>query len=811
MHRKPEDMQDMLERMIEQKAQLEARLEEMAVDLETSKLELELVREEQEQQRLREEEEKRKLEAELTLDNTPAASVYREKIAQLKNALEKVTTLYEAEKNKTRAQALEIEGLQNKEKELSDKLKDMDILFEAVDSREKIIEELKLRLDEAHGYEKMVEKLTEESLLKDEEIEKMIRKYKEKIEELKTEEEINELIEEEKKELNLQLASKETELANQKNVQLALEGRIGEFELEIKRYQDKITRYKEEIGLLEGQIRNSGQEEKLKKIEELVAKQNRLSVMLREARKFEINSLISQHSLTMAQLKLSLCLAVIPAKLNELVNIPGYEKVALLYTCRGKCDTVLHLLKEKYLIDDEGTEVILPFVSYISELLIKMTTVTVYINKLLYYLTKCTPEQYDKITKDQTKWNHILVVNSFIGQIMELIKDELLSPQVSLDSFRVSVNEVVEFVNDLKVTALSGGSTDTHAKADAEPSDKFLAEHCLLRIDIPVSVLYYIYTRNHEGTSLQIEKASKIHKNIRKTMGLLRKVRASEDGSRYLRHWQMMEESFEQKFKYGECLWTKGKEAYESNDWTSWLEAIDAQLLGMYGHANFKELEAEGIEEKVNDVSGYGPWSVKTKEVNKELSEAAELKQEIEQLNESLKNEKLEYLKLDKEFNEIKIIKGSLERRLGESQQKIERIGQLEIEKKRFLEKEKIYHDSIENLRLECDQHIQKNKDLNEKISTLETQLAESANITTKTRKGSSMRQQDLRRGSIRVPGEVGLGKSMFSVQGGNYYQQIIRKLIVFHTFDHKIIGGEIKTERSNDKGKNIKTKRSKY
>ena len=85
---------------------------------------------------------------------------------------------------------------------------------------------------------------------------------------------------------------------------------------------------------------------------------------------------------------------------------------------------------------------------------------------------------------------------------------------------------------------------------------------------------------------MQMEKATKIHGNVAKAMNLLRKIKCSEDGVRSLRHWQTMEESFEQKCKYAECLWTEKEEAYANNDWNSWLEAIDAQLAGIYNTSN---------------------------------------------------------------------------------------------------------------------------------------------------------------------------------------------------------------------------------
>lgn len=766
-------MKEAFERIVEQKAQLEEKLEEMAIDLETSKLELELIKAEYEQRKEKEDAEKRKLAAELTLDTSPAAEVYKEKIAQLKGSLEKMTALYEAEKLKSEGKTLEIKQYEQRQKDTAEQLENIGLLLDALDAREATIEELKLHLDEAHGYEKLVEKLTEESLAKDEEVEEAIKNYKDKAEALRMEEEINILIEEEKKELESQLGSKDAELSNQKNVQIALEARITLMEVEIRRYKDKVTRLKEEIGVYEGQIRNSGQEEVLKKMDNLLSKQTRLSTMLREARKYEIDAAISQQALLTAELKIGLFTDIIPTKLTELANIPGYDKVALLYTCRTRCDVVLNMLKDKYLIEDESAEINLLFVSYIADLLVRLNGVLVAVDQLLYFVCKCTPEHYDRVSREQTKWNHVLVVDSFLVQILELIKDELLSPKVSLDSFKVSAAAMEDFAKELSTL---DPAVDSRSKSEAAPSDKFLAEQCLQRIDIPTSVFFYMYTRNTQGTTLQLEKAAKIHKNIRKAMNLLRKVRISEDGSKYLRHWQMMEESFEQKFKYAECLWTKDLDTYASNDWSSWLEAVDAQLVGMYNHSNYKELEVEGIEEKLSDIPTYGPWGIKNKEINTELSEAADLKQEIERLNEALKNQKLEILKLEKDISESKIIKTSLEKRLAENQQKIERVGQLEIEKKRFMEKEKIYHDSIEKFRLECDQYIQQNKELTEKLDAMKAEVEEVDGP--KPRKPSAIGGLETRRGGIGLMEGAG-ARIIYSPQDGNYYQQVIRKLIV--------------------------------
>lgn len=737
-------MADTLKKMKSEKEQLEKRLVEMQTDLEINQLELEAEKDKHEKELKQIEEEKAMKAKEFVEGSKESVDQIKEKAVKMKMALEKMTSLYEAEKTLNQQKTKETEEIKKNQAGLEEKLKDLELLMETLDIRDKAIEELKLKLDEAHSYEKIVEKLTNESLGKDEELEKLHKDIESLNEQIKIDEEITEIMEADKKELNDQIISKDFELTTQKRKQEELELKYKEHDLTIKRYQDKMNIYREEIGLLEGQIKNSGQEDKLKRIEELMARQARLAALLREARKFELDAITMEHNMSTVNLKLGFCLSLIPTKLTEYANVAGYDIVALIYASRGKCDSALKVLKDKYLIDDDGTEINLVFVQYVCDLLVKLTNVAVALDKILNYLSCCSCEEYDKIVKDQTKWRDILAVCSFIDDIIQLIKKEELSPQVSLDAFTISAKAIVDFVIGLEEAAKISGK-----RIGAEHSDKFLASTCLLRIDIPVSAYFYLYSKSREGAVLQVEKAGKIHRNIKRCMELLRKLRISEDGSNYLRHWQMMEGSFEQKFEYSECLWMQGTEDYKAKEWGSWLEAVDALILGIHGHAYFKELEKEGEGEKLEDIAGCGPWGTQSKEINKELSEAAEMKKVILQLQDDIKAEKLRYLMLENQLKEVKLLKESFEKRLGEQLQKIERVGQLEIDKKKLLDKEGYYRDSLENLRLDSEQKGQKVKELTDKLATMEAELND-AKTANKNRKLSAMQGTFLNKISFR-------------------------------------------------------------
>ena len=95
------------------------------------------------------------------------------------------------------------------------------------------------------------------------------------------------------------------------------------------------------------------------------------------------------------------------------------------------------------------------------------------------------------------------------------------------------------------------------------------------------------------------------------------------------------------------------------------------------------------------------------------------MKEKINSLEENAKNQAMTYIMLEKELDQHKLLKGKVETRLGEAQQKLEKLGALELEKQRLLDKEKYYNESLDYVKAELLKAETKNKTMKDEIGTL--------------------------------------------------------------------------------------------
>lgn len=88
-----------------------------------------------------------------------------------------------------------------------------------------------------------------------------------------------------------------------------------------------------------------------------------------------------------------------------------------------------------------------------------------------------------------------------------------------------------------------------------------------------------------------------------------------------------------------------------------------------------------------------GPWFLVADKIRTDLENTESMKEKIELLHEKQKEQAMAYLHLKKEKDEIYVINQSLEKRLGDAQNKAEKVPALEIEKKALMDREKHFKD----------------------------------------------------------------------------------------------------------------------
>ena len=92
------------------------------------------------------------------------------------------------------------------------------------------------------------------------------------------------------------------------------------------------------------------------------------------------------------------------------------------------------------------------------------------------------------------------------------------------------------------------------------------------------------------------------------------------------------------------------------------------------------------------------------------------MKESIERLQEKMKDQAMQYLLVKREKDDLQVVNQSLEKRLGDSQSKAEKVPVLEMEKKRLQDKEGYYVQQQDVAKKEIETLREKEKELQQKL-----------------------------------------------------------------------------------------------
>jgi phage shock protein A len=97
------------------------------------------------------------------------------------------------------------------------------------------------------------------------------------------------------------------------------------------------------------------------------------------------------------------------------------------------------------------------------------------------------------------------------------------------------------------------------------------------------------------------------------------------------------------------------------------------------------------------------------------------MKERIESLTESLKDQKKHQLLLKREKDELQVMNSALESRISDALLKADMVARLEIDNKRMAEKEVAFLRQFDEAKKEIDSLRDKEKDLKKKVEELES------------------------------------------------------------------------------------------
>ena len=129
------------------------------------------------------------------------------------------------------------------------------------------------------------------------------------------------------------------------------------------------------------------------------------------------------------------------------------------------------------------------------------------------------------------------------------------------------------------------------------------------------------------------------------------------------------------------------------------MEAIERDLTSLGNDPKFKKLinlvtdETKDQQVHIDDIytKGWdcrGPWNLIVDRIRADFEDTEAMKDKIEVLQKKVEDQAKLMILLKREKEELNVIRSSLEARLSDALTKAESVPQLEIEKKRLLDKE---------------------------------------------------------------------------------------------------------------------------
>ncbi|CAG9313133.1 NIP100 [Blepharisma stoltei] len=637
----------------------------------------------EENEALKEEIELRNLEME-EIQSSQGGESSEVEVSQLKLALKKLYSDYQNSKAEYEERINLLENELGSLPNAEETQKQIVDLKSQLESKQADIDALNDALEESSGLNDMVENLTDTNL----KLSEKIQNLEEQIQELQELHEMDEQITEEQAEIEKNLTNeiynKEIEIQDLKIELQKLEAQRLDYEKTANQFRVKVCELQNDIQSLEDQLADTGEEEKMKKMQTLMERNTILINKIREMMGNHINGKISEIQNIILGRKITFVLEAIPDSILESMDLATFEKFSVLMCVKSKgILLVSELINETLDVPNER-----PLIRWISELSFQTVGIVIDLALIEEHLRKIPLNEYQELMK-HIEWGQVLSISQSIDYYLKLIKEGGLSPSISLEPYILSL----EAIHHFRAQNIS-----------LNPSRVSLARGTFL-ITVAIHNLIQMYGLD-DSIAAAIDYKDLINKFNNITCKLL-ELSGDEDS--------------QQMRNVGEILIARYNAVRQV--------LMDTEIID-YSSYNWNEffIESDKDSRSIVLLNGYrkaeinedkGSWSTITGQIKDRLANFEGTCKELEETKNSLKVSSIKLLKTEKEFNEMKIAKGNLEVRLADANAKSQRLAQLEIEKKRLQDREKYFEESLEAVNVEMEKLQEKNKQLEDEIKSL--------------------------------------------------------------------------------------------
>ena len=722
----------------EEKAQ---EIENLKLDIETIQVEKTILEEEKE---LMEAEMKQQEEDRLkSMEDSMTDDELKYQNEKLRIALRKLNNDVEVERAQWEETRKDLEEQIARIPELEEKLGDLDVLLTAVEERDEEIEAMKQTVEEASEFQQMVEELTEEIVEKEEMIEELEQKINELEEVQAVQEQINADQEVFEKEMQEEIIKKDLRIQELENdVQILEEALLEQDDKETK-HKDRMNELTKENELLKDQLSAAYDEKTRNKISDLIDKQKNLAMQLRESTRKEISGSLAEINVGISNTLADLYSTFIPEKLLREGYISNFNKVRLVIYVKNKAHLTYNELCKKKFIEGfdfalgEGEMESYEYFRYMCTLGHNSIRCLNLCQKILHALTFMDTEKYKTIA-DSSFWQNFVTANSFLDNMIKMIKDDTLTTKVSQTTFEETLDEFEKFYNDNIKEIVNEHIRTLTSKNDfdIDNAPKNVVKEHILKIGLAILALgFYIRQRDfYQGKdadkALQ-ERCRQVYWKMMESVKAVDEIAQDSHGDEFFKSNVHAVKRINDKFQFVSTFWeedsmafdqeNKGSETTEETkeekseteletsqdtinssqiksgttskinyDWYAWLDSVDREIYSIMSEDTLQELKDKVRDENPSPFlkkMSKGPWIDLADKVRQALSESDSMREENEKMKDKIKDQNVAYVKLKKTKEDLEIIKDTLERKIAALELESQKLSPLMSEKKRLEEK----------------------------------------------------------------------------------------------------------------------------
>lgn len=574
------------------------------------------------------------------------------------------------------------------------------------------------------------------------------------IKELKEERDVNnqliEATEEENKELNLLIGSKDQEiLALCKKIK-EKEENIEESDKYINKFREKVSQMTKEIEMYKDNLQKTGGEESrnVKRIEELLQKQGDILADKREIYKRMLNSTIINSKLSNEILTTQTFLKTLPPIFLEKLHLESFNKFILIRCLRSKTLLLLEELQSNFIIVQQAKENI-ELVNWVSKGLLYMNMVIYSLDILeISMMFQNSEEEYLQFSK-QSLFGTCTAIQVIIDSMLRTHREEAMSVKVPIEPLKILALKLMEQAQEMMKKCLEKeekakeNSENDQTKEyleiarslyrnkyevmrvriyteniwyicinrnyDQEKFDKFVLKinDCIVKINKKIAL--FLQIKNKQEALISISRNS-VAKVLNEKMFFLAEELELQENIQILADYyeKMIDDFIEDKDNFHLVC----KDIFDKMDnlfaklqisvpnLKRFSLSIDGNLIPDPSQSEFDSSEDDfhGTNFRI-----FGPWDISSQRLGDELRGSLENVVNFEKMNEELKDQVKKTLKMEEDLKAVSLVKESLEVRVADLQNKAERVGVLEMEKQRFLEREKHFNEATESIRTELE------------------------------------------------------------------------------------------------------------